>query len=175
MKPEILVETTRPSTQLPEYGTALAACADIRAHLLEGSVVEAFTQSNSVHYLACEPGTEPNSGKLVIPPGWRAKVPTGLSFYPPEGYSLRTHPRSGLSTTRGLTVVCGEGVIDEDYQKELIVPLINLSDAPLTILHGERIAQIEAVEDKRATFRQVEELPGKSSSRSGGFGHTGSV
>lgn len=187
MRPNVLIKAVRPGALAPEYGTPLAACADVRAYLKEGAVVSAFEPFNDSRSLGCltaDGKIPPNGfsdpealkpGSIVIHPGWRVMITTGLAFFPPEGYSLRTHPRSGLSTKQGMTISCGEGVIDEDYQMELIIPLVNLSSCPVVVRDGDRIAQIEAVLDSRAVFEFVQDLPQKNSSRKGGFGHTGTV
>lgn len=176
----VSVKPLRKSATLPTYGTELAACADIYAclevgdlvtyyfdHAEHGTVMEKRAVEGSAAY--------PESQYLLILPHERVLVPTGLALGIPDGYSVRTHPRSGISVKKGLVVVCGEGVIDEDYQLELFVPLINLSAVPQYIKPGERIAQMELVRDERAQFKFVEELPTKISSRAGGFGHTGSA
>lgn len=157
------VKAIREGVRLPEYGTEKSACADLRANIYQD------VDRRPDNYVTQKiPATA-----VMIQPRERALIPTGLIFDIPEGYSLRVHPRSGLSFKQGLTVVCGEGVIDEDYQNELFVPIINLSDEPVTIIDGDRIAQIELVKDLRCSFGFVEELSEKNSSREGGFGHTG--
>lgn len=158
------VKVVRKGATAPTYGTELSACADIRASL-SGEI--------KVLDLENKPVQVPGVSHLLLQPGYRALVPTGLIFDIPAGYSLRVHPRSGLSYKVGLTVVCGEGVIDEDYQNELFVPVINLSGVPVLIYDGDRIAQVELVKDLRTSFEYVGELSNKDSTRDGGFGHTG--
>ena len=154
---------------VPEYGTALSACADIRACLLHVDRVKAYGVMNGEHLLHVV------DGKIDILPGYRVLVPTGLALDIPEGYSVRTHPRSGKATKEGLGLACSEGVIDEDYQKELFVPVVNNTIARIVISHGDRIAQAELVKDERCQWVVVEELTPKDSSREGGFGHTGTT
>lgn len=165
---QVGVKVIREGAVLPQYGTERSACADIRANIYSTMIQRAPPVSSGsgkrVHH--------PVSTVLVYP-GERVLIPTGLIFDIPTGYSLRVHPRSGLSFKLGMTVVCGEGVIDEDYQHELFVPIINLSDTPVAINNGDRIAQIELVKDERCSFGFVESLSEKDSSRDGGFGHTG--
>jgi len=162
---QVGVKVIREGAVLPQYGTERSACADIRANIY----------SSSVQRAPLTPGVMPDVPltTILVYPGERVLVPTGLIFDIPTGYSLRVHPRSGLSFKLGMTVVCGEGVIDEDYQHELFVPIINLSDVPVAINNGDRIAQIELVKDERCSFGFVESLSEKDSSRDGGFGHTG--
>lgn len=160
------VKVIREGATAPTYGTELSACADIRASL--SGTIKAIDLAGNTHTWV-----QPERESFVLEPGDRALIPTGLIFDIPAGHSLRVHPRSGLSYKSGLTVVCGEGVIDEDYQNELFVPVINLSGIPVTIYDGDRIAQIELVKDLRTSFEYVEELSDKDSTRNGGFGHTG--
>jgi len=163
---QVGVKAIREGVKLPEYGTERSACADLRANIYS-SDVRRMPEWNPV------PAYDEDT--LLLNPFDRVLVPTGLIFDIPEGYSLRVHPRSGLSFKAGLTVVCGEGVIDEDYQNELFVPVINLSNVPVIIQNGDRIAQIELVKDERCSFSFVENLSDKNSSRNGGFGHTGTA
>lgn len=158
------VKAIREGVQLPNYGTERSSCADIRANIYSSGVrrVPPTFSKEAI------PATS-----ILLNPMDRVLVPTGLIFDIPEGYSLRVHPRSGLSFKLGMTVVCGEGVIDEDYQEELFVPMINLSNDPVVINDGERIAQIELVKDERCSFSFVTTLSDKNSNRNGGFGHTG--
>jgi dUTP pyrophosphatase len=168
---QVGIKKIRETAILPEYGTERSACADLRACFDDPGSVKMLTAHNED---PVTPGlVQFNSKFILVEPQGRALVPTGLIFDIPDGYSLRVHPRSGLSFKLGLTVVCGEGVIDEDYQNELFVPVINHSDRYVEIKDGDRIAQIELVKDERCSFGFIEELSDKNSSRNGGFGHTG--
>jgi dUTP pyrophosphatase len=182
---QVGVKAIRDGVKLPEYGTERSACADLRASLGDPGSVKVLDENNDASLLQgflglvrpWLPGLVKKHADdlIVIPPRGRALIPTGLVFDIPEGYSLRVHPRSGLSFKLGMTVVCGEGVIDEDYQNELFVPIINLSDEYAEIKNGDRIAQIELVKDERCSFSFVDTLSDKHSSRNGGFGHTGTA
>lgn len=163
------VKTLRKGVLLPEYATEKSACSDIRAYLAEGTEVRMFDPFNR------EGSVVVVNTALTIPAGWRALIPTGFALDIPDGHSVRTHPRSGLSSKKGLTVICGEGVIDEDYQNELLVPLVNLTSTSVLVVHNERIAQAELVKDLRCSWVAVEVLSEKNSSRRGGFGHSGSA
>ena len=167
---QVGIKKIRETAILPEYGTERSACADLRACFDYPSLIQMLTANNEI---PIPPRLVQTENSLWVEPQARALIPTGLIFNIPEGYSLRVHPRSGLSFKLGMTVVCGEGVIDEDYQNELFVPIINHSDRYVEIKNGDRIAQIELVKDERCTFGFVEELSDKNSSRNGGFGHTG--
>jgi len=112
------------------------------------------------------------AGELTLPPLGRALVPTGISIALPLGYEAQVRPRSGLALKQGITVLNAPGTIDADYRGEVGVILINLSDAPVTLRRGERIAQLLLAKVERLTWNEVAELP-STERGSGGFGSTG--
>ena len=130
---------------LPGYATPGAAGADLRAAV-----------------------TDP----LVLEPGQRIAVPTGLEIEIPEGFEAQVRPRSGQALRRGLTVVNAPGTVDSDYRGELKVLLVNLGHEPVTIERGERVAQMVVAPVTRALFEEVETLS-PSRRGEGGFGSTG--
>ena len=109
---------------------------------------------------------------IVIAPGKRALVPTGLTIALPEGFEAQVRPRSGLALKHGITVLNAPGTIDADYRGEVGVILINHGDAPFTINRGERIAQMVIAPVTVAAWNEVGELPGTARG-AGGFGSTG--
>ena len=112
--------------------------------------------------------TEP----LVIPPGGRALVPTGLRLALPPGHELQVRPRSGLALRHGIVLPNSPGTIDEDYRGELQVIVLNAGTEPFTVERGMRIAQAVLAPVTRAAWREVEALP-DSTRGTGGFGSTG--
>jgi dUTP pyrophosphatase len=96
---------------------------------------------------------------LVIPPGGRAPVPTGLRIALPPGHELQIRPRSGLALRHGITVPNTPGTVDEDYRGEIHVILLNAGTEPFTVERGARIAQAVLAPVLRATWRELEELP----------------
>jgi dUTP diphosphatase len=78
---------------------------------------------------------------LIIAPGERDLVPTGLAIALPEGYEAQVRPRSGLAARHGLTILNAPGTIDADYRGEIQVLLVNLGNAPVTITRGMRVAR----------------------------------
>ena len=109
---------------------------------------------------------------IVIAPGARALVPTGISIALPEGYEAQVRPRSGLALKSGLTVLNSPGTIDADYRGEVGVILANLGSEPFTVARGMRVAQMVIGSYARAAWQQVAELPA-SARGTGGFGSTG--
>lgn len=109
---------------------------------------------------------------LVIPPGGRALVPTGLRIALPAGWELQVRPRSGLALRHGVTLPNTPGTVDEDYRGEVGVILLNAGTEPFTVERGARIAQAVLAPVHRAAWREVAELP-ESARGAGGFGSTG--
>ena len=109
---------------------------------------------------------------LVLAPGDRVAVPTGLAMAIPDGFEIQVRPRSGLAFKHGLTVANAPGTIDADYRGEVKVLLINLGPDPVTITRGMRIAQLVPAAVTRATLVVVETLD-DTARGGGGFGSTG--
>jgi len=110
---------------------------------------------------------------LVIEPGQRAPVPSGICIEPRvPGVAGFIYSRSGLGAVKGLTVAQGVGVIDADYRGELVVWLLNTSDGPLTVKRGDRVAQLVFQPVRRLEPKAVSALS-QTERGSGGFGHTG--
>lgn len=135
----------KEGASLPEYRTAGAAGADLRACL-----------------------TEP----IVLRPMERKLIPTGLSVEIPEGYELQVRPRSGLALQYGVTVLNAPGTVDSDYRGELSVLLINLGEMPFTVAPGDRIAQAVIAAVVQGSFIQTDALS-ITNRGSGGYGSTG--
>jgi dUTP pyrophosphatase len=109
---------------------------------------------------------------LVLKPGARAAVPTGIALAIPSGFEGQVRPRSGLALNSAVTVLNAPGTIDADYRGEVKVILINLGQEPFTIRRGERIAQMVIAPVTQARWEQVDTLP-QSVRGAGGFGSTG--
>lgn len=138
------------SLPLPAYETPGAAGADLRANL---------------------PPDQRTMG-ITLAPMQRLIVPTGLRVEIPAGYEAQIRPRSGLALTHGITVPNTPGTIDSDYRGPLGVALVNLSDQPYTVQHGDRIAQMVVAPVVQAAFEVVKVLSGTLRGV-GGFGSTG--
>ena len=144
---EAWADTTLP---LPGYETAGAAGADLRANLRAEDRATGFT----------------------LDPMHRAIIPTGLRVEIPPGFEMQIRPRSGLALKHGITLPNTPGTIDSDYRGPLGVALINLGDAPYTVQHGDRIAQMIVAPVVQVGFAVVDAL-GDTARGSGGFGSTG--
>ncbi|MFC0224723.1 dUTP diphosphatase [Nocardioides zeicaulis] len=110
---------------------------------------------------------------LTLAPGERALVPTGISIALPDGYVALVHPRSGLASRHGLSIVNTPGTVDAGYRGEIKVLLINHDPVePVTLHRGDRIAQLVVQRFERARFVEVGVLP-TSVRGDGGYGSTG--
>jgi dUTP pyrophosphatase len=109
---------------------------------------------------------------LVLEPGARGLVPTGLVLALPPGWEGQVRPRSGLALRHGVTVLNSPGTVDADYRGEVQVLLVNLGREPFRIARGERIAQLVVAPVGRAELVEVEALAATARG-AGGFGHTG--
>ncbi len=110
---------------------------------------------------------------VVIEPGERAVVGTGVAIALPEGYAAFVHPRSGLAARVGLSVVNTPGTIDSGYRGEIRICLINHDlREPIELRRGDRIAQLVVQRVEHAVFREVDELT-DSQRGAGGYGSTG--
>lgn len=131
---------------LPAYETEHAAGMDLRAAVTE---------------------------TLMVNPGERTLVPTGLRIALPEGFEAQVRPRSGLAIKHGISLLNSPGTIDADYRGEIRVILANLGQAPFTIQRGDRIAQLIVAPVTRIEWELVPELT-ETARGAGGFGSTGS-
>ena len=136
----------RSHNPLPAYSTFEAAGMDVRAYL--------------------------PAGPVVLKPGDRALIPTGLYIQLPSGYECQIRPRSGLALNYGLTVANTPGTIDADYRGEIGIILINLGKEDFTVKDGERVCQMVIKRYSRVEWEQTDELD-RTVREDGGFGHTG--
>jgi dUTP pyrophosphatase len=153
MTPTILVlreDWADPAVPLPAYATAGAAGADIRANL--------------------EP--QDRAAGIALHPMQRRIIPTGLRVEIPPGFEMQIRPRSGLALTHGITLPNTPATIDADYRGPLGIALVNLSDVPFTVVHGDRIAQVIVAPVVQAAFVETDRLS-DTARGTGGFGSTG--
>jgi dUTP pyrophosphatase len=96
--------------------------------------------------------------KIILEPGARHLIPTGLIIQLPDGYEAQVRPRSGMALHRGVTVLNTPGTIDSDYRGEVSVLLINLGGEPFEVVRGARIAQLIVAPVTRANFVEAADL-----------------
>ena len=119
--------TNKSHHPLPSYATAHSAGMDLRANL---------------------------DAPIILAPGQRALIPTGLYMELPEGTEAQVRPRSGLAFKHGVTVLNSPGTIDADYRGEVGVLLINHGHEPFEVKDGERVAQLVIARYLRVTFTE---------------------
>ena len=110
--------------------------------------------------------------KVILAPGERTLIPTGLSFEIPLGYEIQARPRSGLAIKKGLTLLNTPGTIDADYRGEVKIIVANLGQEHIEIADQDRIAQLVVAPVLQAHFELVTELS-ETARGAGGFGSTG--
>jgi dUTP pyrophosphatase len=142
---DITVEPHGEGLEIPKYETEFSAGMDLRA---------------AIH--------EP----IILLPGQRELVATGIRIALPAHTEAQIRPRSGLAIRHGISMVNSPGTIDADYRGEIKVILINLGQEPFTIERGERIAQMVFAPTVQAQWNPVKSL-NKTERGDGGFGHTG--
>lgn len=135
----------REGAQLPAYETIAAAGMDLVAFI---------------------------DKDIVLKPGERVLIPTGILVGIPEGFEAEIRPRSGLALKYGVTILNAPGTIDSDYRGEIKVILINLGNMDFIVRNGDRIAQMVFKNVVRVSWEVVEELP-ETKRNKGGFGSTG--
>jgi dUTP pyrophosphatase len=130
---------------LPQYMTELSSGLDLSASVVED---------------------------IVLSPGERKLIPTGIAVSIPPGYEAQIRPRSGLALHHGITLLNAPGTIDADYRGEIGLILINHGENAFVVKRGERLAQMVICKVYRADFQEEERLD-VTARNSGGFGHTG--
>ena len=130
---------------LPSYESEFAAGMDIRAAL---------------------------ENPIILQPGERQLIPSGLKMAMPQGYEAQIRPRSGLAYRHGITMLNTPGTIDADYRGELKMLAVNLGDEKFNVNHGDRIAQMVIAPVIQAEINEVEALSATERG-DGGFGSTG--
>ena len=142
---EVKVKKLHPNAIIPRYMTEHAAGMDL-----------------------CTVAEEP----VVLAPGERALLPTGLAMEIPPGYEGQVRPRSGLALKKGIALVNSPGTIDADYRGEIGIIIINHGNEAVEIMPGDRVAQLIVAPVTRAALIEVDGL-NDTGRNSGGFGHTG--
>jgi len=142
---KILIKKNSKNIKLPVYKTEGSSGLDLEANIVDD---------------------------LVVEPGKRKIIPTGLHVHIPRNYEIQIRPRSGLASKNGITVLNTPGTIDSDYKGEIKVILINLGNEKFFIKKGDRIAQMVISPIIKVELEEVNELPDSIRGKSG-FGSTG--
>ncbi len=142
---KILIKKLHSDVNLPTYETSGSSGMDLQAYISE---------------------------EIILKPGERKLIPTGLSIAIPENLEIQIRPRSGLAYKKGISVVNTPGTIDSDYRGEIKVLLINLGKEDFIIKKFERIAQMVVCPITKVVLSETNDLPDTIRGE-GGFGSTG--
>ncbi len=164
---EILFEALHPGVEPPRRATAASAGHDLSACFTAGTVTVFVGGVPAPRSVA----TDADGRHLTLAPGEKALIPLGFKARLPVGYEAQVRPRSGTSLKTDLVIVNAPGTIDADFPDEWCVPVKNGGVAPLTLRHGERIAQMVLARYETLAFTAGTVT--RSTDRAGGFGSTG--
>lgn len=145
MIPRVQIKKLRPDAIVPRYMSEEAAGLDVCAAL---------------------------DAPVVLQPGQRAAIDTGLAIALPRGFEAQVRPRSGLARQHGITLVNAPGTVDSDFRGSVAILVINHGQEPVKIEPGQRIAQLVIAPVVQAELVEVDELPATARG-AGGFGSTG--
>lgn len=158
----------KSNNKLPKYETKNSSGLDVRAdfsRLTPENPIKAYGNCQFVFK------SEKNNPYLILDPGCRALIPTGLFVSLPEGYKIQVRPRSGLALKEGLSILNTPGTIDADYRGEIGIIIINHGLNPVVIENEERIAQLVLNKIEQINWIESNDLD-KTDRGEGGFGHT---
>lgn len=172
-----------------EFGTQGSACFDVGAYLKLGidekthtyrpETVKGYDKDNKkierpiildVNGLYSE---EEKNGYIYIKPKDRLLIPSGIILGIPDGYSVRTHPRSSTGYKIGLHQPHDQGIIDADYYHQLFLLFYNMTEVEIIIKHNQKIVQSEMIKKPLYDIKETKIQPSQKTDRSGGFGSTG--
>lgn len=158
----------------PEYKTDEAACFDLSAYLgNDVQTLKGYSAKNFELAINVRENINDDERYILLQPGDRALIPTGLIFDLPAGSKMHIYPRSGTALKKGLNLANGVAVIDSDYTDQTFVLVTNNTGIRQRIDHGERIAQAEIVPSYRANISVSTKQPEQKGNRKGGFNSTG--
>lgn len=173
MKQKLGIYKLHDDVLTPKFATIDSACFDLHAYFSHREPITFYDATNRKCSHLCFP-QETNKLACLINPGERVLIPTGIIFDIPTGYSIRLHPRSGISLKTGITLANAEGIIDSDYVEPTYVMLINTSKITIAVINGDRICQAELIQNQPTDFEILKDKPKVKTNRTGGFGSTGS-
>lgn len=164
----VVFEPLAADVQQPKRATTESAGYDLTACLHSATVRIAIGGTEEARAVTTDAGR----ASITLAPGERALIPLGFKARIPAGFHGEVRPRSGAAFRKGIEIPNSPGTIDSDYNGEWMVPVKNGDSRPITIEHGERIAQVVFVPHVSAEFERGE--VGRTTERDGGFGSTGS-
>jgi len=160
------------NAEIPEFATEGSACFDLRACLEEGNRITAYNPHNRTMEL---PVKRDSSGRIFtqLQPSFRTLIPTGLIFDIPKGHVIKMFIRSSMALKFGINLANSTAIIDSDYIDPAFVLVYNMSDTPINLYHGDRIAQAMLEKLHTYTLTERKTAPEQKTDREGGMGSTG--
>jgi dUTP pyrophosphatase len=166
-----------------EFGTQGAACFDVAAYLKTGEdeskTVKGYDKNNNkierpinMDHIG-QYSSDKTNGNIHIKPKDRILIPSGLILDIPEGFSVRTHPRSSTGYKVGLHHPHDQGIVDCDYYHELFLLFYNMTEVEIVINHGQKLVQAEMIKKPIYEIKETKTQPSQKTDRIGGFGSTG--
>jgi dUTP pyrophosphatase len=157
----INLEKMFPDVELPQYKHHGDSGMDVKAYFTDDFYKESSSYKTSVY-----------GESIRIMPHGIVAIPTGIKVEIPYGYEIQIRPRSGLAVKCGLTVLNTPGTIDSGYRGEIKVILHNVTNDPVIVAHGDRIAQMVLCPVSYVQWKNVEKVD-ETARGEGGFGSTG--
>lgn len=159
------------NASIPEFATEGSACFDLRVCLDKDTKIKAYNPHNREMNF---PVKEQN-GKIytLLQPQFRTLVPTGLIFDIPTNHVMEIFIRSSMAFKMGVFLANSTAVIDSDYVDQTFILLYNSGDTPITLYHGDRVAQAKLIKTLKYSLEETIERPGQKTERDGGIGSTG--
>lgn len=155
---------------LPEYATEGSACFDLRACIEDEKYVSYNPHNRKMELPVKIANAKPS---IQLHPSSRTLVPTGLIFDIPKNHVMKIYIRSSMALKYGLFLANSTAIIDSDYVDPTFIMIYNSCDTPITIYHGDRIAQAEVVKYEKHTLVERATRPTQKTDREGGLGSTG--
>ncbi|MCE9602348.1 MAG: dUTP diphosphatase [Gemmatimonadetes bacterium] len=168
---DIIFEPLHAGVEPPVRATSASAGHDLALCLTGGRVRVFVAGVAHEREVAADPAGDPAGATITLAAGEKALFPLGFKARLPVGYEAQVRPRSGTSLKTDLVIVNSPGTIDADYPDEWCVPVKNGGTAPLTVRHGERIAQMVIARYETLSFTRG--TVARTTDRAGGFGSTG--
>jgi dUTP pyrophosphatase len=165
-----------------EFGTEGAACFDVASYLRfnekSENLVKGFDKNNKkivrpiIKDVMMSYSDDPDNGFIIIEPKDRLLIPSGLILSIPDGYSVRTHPRSSTGYKIGIHPPHDQGIVDSDYYHELFLLFYNMTEVDIVINHNQKIVQSEMIKKPIYQIKETNVEPSQKTDRVGGFGST---
>jgi dUTP pyrophosphatase len=158
--------------QLPTFATEGSACFDVRACLTLSTKLKSFNPHNKQIEITTKLSSD-RRVMTILHPQFRTLIPTGLIFDIPKNHVLKIYPRSSMAVKNGIGLANSVAIIDSDYVEETFISVFNMSDTPINIYHGDRLAQAMLEEVKQYAITERKSRPEQKTDRTGGIGSTG--